>query len=245
MPEAGSELNGQAAVMKSVTLMAGPTLWLLLGAGQFQTSASSANCRDDQGVDRCAEEQQRRTRELFGVRSIEEHRAAGDQVRRAFYVDGYGGDVALIAFVRSPGNDPTLWVHYPAERARRPAPQQVALSEAIWAEVIDRSRNFYRSFIPRDGSDPEFVVVCLHGWVYTIEANDPKSVERGLRPCGARPRARARVVPAKPSLRTPSASPSRNCLTVLRSIRAITGTRPISSTRAASCAGIASPPLAL
>ena len=61
------------------------------------------NCSDDRGVDRCSEEQQRRTRQLFSVRSIEEHGAAGDQVRRVFYVDGYGRDVVLIALVRAPG----------------------------------------------------------------------------------------------------------------------------------------------
>jgi len=39
-------------------------------------------CRDDSGAERCAEAQQQRMRELYGVRSIEEHRDAGDQVRR-------------------------------------------------------------------------------------------------------------------------------------------------------------------
>ncbi|HKX90457.1 MAG TPA: hypothetical protein VJM13_14685 [Sphingopyxis sp.] len=154
--------------MISGLLLAISTLTL----AQPQPSADPG-CTDDRGVDRCAEAEQRRMRDLYGVRTIEEHRAAGDQVRRIFYVDGYGRDLVLISFVRAPGDDPTLWVHYPREEGQRPAPQQTVVSGEAFEEAIDRSRTFHRSFVPLDRSDPEFVVVCLHGWVYAIEANDP------------------------------------------------------------------------
>lgn len=128
---------------------------------------TNRNCRDDRGTDRCAEAQQQRMRELYGVRSIEEHRAAGDQVWRVFYVDGYGGDLILIAFVRAPRRDPTLWVHYPRREGEpRPEPLQVPVTQASWDEVVERSVSFDRSFAQRPGETG----LCLHSWVYTIES---------------------------------------------------------------------------
>ena len=133
--------------------------------------AGNRSCRDDNGTDRCAEAQQRQVRESFGVRSIEEHRNAGDQVRRVFYVDGYGRDLILIAFVRAPGRDPALWVHYPRrEGEARPESLQAPVPQAAWNEVVQRSENFDRTFAPRAGEDPELRSFCLHGWVYTIES---------------------------------------------------------------------------
>ena len=102
------------------------TAALLLVAAADAQAPETAGCADDRGVDRCAEAQQRRMRDLYGVRSIDKHQAAGDQVRRIFYVDGYGRDLILISLVRAPGHDPMLWVHYPGEGGQRPAPQQAA-----------------------------------------------------------------------------------------------------------------------
>ncbi|HYI63807.1 MAG TPA: hypothetical protein VEW71_02865 [Allosphingosinicella sp.] len=145
-------------------------LFFVAGAATPQ-GTENRNCRDDTGVNRCAEEQQRRVRTLFGVGSIEEHRAAGDQVLRIFYVDGYGRDLILIAFVRTPGRDPTLWVHHPPRDGEpRPQPFQMPVSQAIWNEVVQRSANFDRTFTPRPGTDPSTIGICLHSWVYTIEA---------------------------------------------------------------------------
>lgn len=82
-------------------------------------------CSDDQGTDRCSAEEQRRVLELFGGKPIEEHARAGDQVRRSFYVDGYGRDLLAIVFIRAPGQDPTVQVHFPAQTGRsRTAPIQ-------------------------------------------------------------------------------------------------------------------------
>jgi hypothetical protein len=131
------------------------------------------DCSDDRGVNRCAEEQQRLTRALFGVRSIEEHRAAGDEVRRVFYVDGYGRDVVAIAFVRAPGRDPAVSVHYPnREGETQVAPLEAPVSQDVWNDVAERSANFHRSFAddrPAPSQDGE-ITICLHSWVYTIEA---------------------------------------------------------------------------
>lgn len=144
---------------------------LLLAAPIAAQQRPDRNCTDDRGVDRCAAEQQRRVRALFGARSIEEHEAAGDQIRRVFYVDGYGRDMVAISFVRAPGRDPTVFVHFP-RREGEPAsePLQAPVPRAVWGDVLFRSAGFDRSFVPLA---PGTTSICLHSWVYTIEASDP------------------------------------------------------------------------
>jgi hypothetical protein len=137
------------------------------------------NCTDDNGVDRCDAEQQRRTRALFGVRSIEEHRDAGDQIRRVFYVDGYGRDMVLISFIRAPGREPMANVHFPRREGERPRqPFEAPVPHAVWDDVLWRSARFERSFAtqppPPQPGEGQIVTMCIHSWVYTIEANDPR-----------------------------------------------------------------------
>lgn len=148
---------------------------LLTGGAAAGQAQADRNCRDDRGVDRCSDEQQRRTRALYGAKSIEEHAAAGDQVRRIFYVDGYGRDLVMIAFVRTAGRDPTLSVHHPQRDGERPRPEpiQAAVPQDVWDEVIERSEHFDRSFVPSAAPASDALSICLHSWVYTIEAVDP------------------------------------------------------------------------
>lgn len=150
------------------------------------------DCRDDRGVDRCAPGQQERVRRLFGVKTIEEHQSAGDQVRRVFYVDGYGRDVVAIEFLRPKGADPLLRVHFPAEEGEARVPPLIAaVDEASWNALLRRSAHFDRALPPqgaeqiaaepkkrkatRRGEPPEEVefLMCMHSWVYTAEATDP------------------------------------------------------------------------
>ena len=152
--------------------------FLLLQAPAAGSSEGDLSCRGDRGVDRCSAEQQRRVRDLFGVRSIEEHRDAGDQVRRVFYVDGYGRDLLLISFVRAPGREPMASVHFPRRDGRTPPALEASVPEAVWDDVLRRSASFDRSFtvLPPPPSRPgeeRLLTACLHAWVYTIEANDP------------------------------------------------------------------------
>lgn len=155
-------------------------LLLLAAAPAAAQTQVDSNCADDNGVDRCATDQQRQTRALFGVRAIEEHRDAGDQVRRVFYVDGYGRDVVLISLIRAPGREPMASVHFP-RREGQPAraPFEAPVPEAAWEDILRRSASFDRRFAAppspprRPGEEQEFTM-CLHSWVYTIEANDPR-----------------------------------------------------------------------
>lgn len=142
-------------------------------ANYLQEESTQLICRDDRGTNRCSDAEQERMRALYGVRSIEAHRDAGDQLRRVFYVDGYGRDLIMIAFLRSPGSDPTAWVHYPRREGQPwPEPMKAAVPQAIWDRVIRRSEDFHRTYALLSGEDPESRSICLHGWVYAIEALD-------------------------------------------------------------------------
>jgi len=146
-------------------------LALALALAALQPAPPPRDCQDDQGTDRCAEAAQQRMRALYAVRSIEEHRAAGDQVWRIFYVDGYGRDVVLISFVRAAGHDPTMWVHFPSDQGASPSePLQAPVPQPLWNEVRSRSENFERTFAPEPGRDPSAIRLCLHGWVYAVES---------------------------------------------------------------------------
>lgn len=160
-------------------------IWFILALGSAQLAAAKErpdrNCTDDRGVDPCSAEQQRRVRDLFGVRSIEEHAQAGDQVRRAFYVDGYGRDVVAISFVRAPGRDPMLWVHFPnRDDEPRSEPLTAPVPDDVWRSVIERSAHFDRELVPLPGEARpkrkdayQDIVMCIHSWVFTVEATDP------------------------------------------------------------------------
>jgi hypothetical protein len=137
-------------------------------AGQ---TAPEVRCTDDDGTDRCAEAEQRRMRASYGVPSIEEHRARGEEVRRVFYVDGYGRDVVLIAFVRVPGRDPELMVHWPMQAGgTRREPMRAPVPQPVWDETVQRAAHFDRSFDAR-AEDPS--PLCLHASVHVVEAAEP------------------------------------------------------------------------
>lgn len=142
-------------------------------------------CSDDAGVDRCAAEEQARQRARFGLSPIEAHRDAGDQVRRVFYVDGYGRDLVAIVFIRAPGREPVVQLHFPrrAEGAEAPSPLEASVPERTWDEMLFRSALFDRALVPLP-ADPDRISICLHSWIYTVEASDPP--DDSGRPAGIR-----------------------------------------------------------
>jgi hypothetical protein len=122
---------------------------------------------------RCEFDADARQRAAYGVRSIEEHQAAGDTVRRVFFSNAYGRDVVLVAFVRAAGHEPTLFVHFPKpKQGPAAAPLQAALSRETWERVIRASDLFDRQLAPLS-PDPDANSICLDGWGYHIEAADP------------------------------------------------------------------------
>lgn len=137
--------------------------------GQLQ--AATPECSDDRGTDRCSAEQHRRVLALYGLEPIERLRGDGAQVRRVFYVDGNGRDAAAITFERRPERDPMMFVHFPRQGGARPRPQMEAqVPEAVWWDIVNGSEDFERDLAPLPEGDSG---VCLHSWVYTVEAADP------------------------------------------------------------------------
>jgi hypothetical protein len=146
--------------------------------GQFLAAGSAVaqvdpNCRDDPSGGPCVEARVRRIREPYGVPSIEEHRAAGDQVRRIFYVGSTGYNRLFIAFVRPRGGDPIVSVHFPRRAGGQAEPPlQTALPWAVWQDVLFRSAYFDRDLaaLPSRGGSRS---ICLDGGTYLVEATDP------------------------------------------------------------------------
>jgi hypothetical protein len=122
-------------------------------------------------------EQHRRVLQSYGMKSIDAHAAAGDQVRRVFYVDGYGRDLLAISFIRSAGRDPILKIQVPRSEGAAVEVGETLVPEQVWERVITKSAHFDRALAPRPA--PGVPPICLHSWVYTIEAVDP--VENGSR----------------------------------------------------------------
>jgi len=129
---------------------------------------------------RCDAESRRQTRTRFGVPSIEELNDSGAQVRRVFFVDGYGAEMPVITFIRAPGADPRVTVSVVREDATgraRVVELTQTLSAPVWDEVINRTELFHRALAPRtmpaSDDEEEALTICLHSWVTTVEATDP------------------------------------------------------------------------
>lgn len=167
----------------------------LLLFAQSAPTPEEPDCRG--GIERCFEEWLQRSLDRYGVPSIEAHREAGDQVYRAFYHNTHGRDLILIAFVRSPGRDPAVRVHYPASEFGSVAETiEAPVTQPVWDELVRRSADFDRDFTLRPGEDAESRNICIDGAHWRVEtvgrprgrlpADIRRAVENG---CGLRPAA--------------------------------------------------------
>jgi hypothetical protein len=136
-----------------------------------QDPAVSPNCLDDNHTDRCDAANRDRMLARFGAPTIEADAAAGAEVYRALYIDGYGRELPIIAFERRPGQPPQA-VFYGANGRRLNAP----LADAQWKRVQREGRFADQQVAaPSPPGVPDGIgPICLHAWVTTIEmANAP------------------------------------------------------------------------
>ena len=141
---------------------------------QSATEALRSDCFDDNMTDRCDASVQRRVRERFDLRAIEQLSDANIQVRRVFFVDGHGGELPVVSFERAPGERPQVHVSALVENrgAHRVATLTAPVSLATWNEIIEQSRYIHRRLAeePAPAEEPVpsgFVRVpgmCLHSW---------------------------------------------------------------------------------
>lgn len=148
---------------------------VLLADSPAAQTASDTDCPSPRT---CPSDRQRALLAAYEVRTLEAHQADGDQVRRVFYVDGYGRDLILIAFVRSPGRDPMLSLHFPGQNGRRPMAIQTPVPGEIWDEVMRRSYHFDRELIPASEPTSAEQPICSHSWQYIVEGTG-STRERG------------------------------------------------------------------
>lgn len=151
-------------------------LALALAALLFTAAPAAAQrwpddqCVDEPNLAPCLQSRADGLAETYGVRRIEAHRDAGDEVLRIFYIKD-GGRAALISFVRAPGRDPVVSVHFEREGGRpAPAPMQAPISQAMWYEASYRAAYADRSLVP---VPPDPRIICLHPWTYVFEASVP------------------------------------------------------------------------
>ena len=157
--------------------------WLAfaLAALLSATPASAQRWPDEQCVENpniasCAQSLVDSLAPTYGVRRIEEHRDAGDEVLRVFFIKD-GGRAALVSLVRAPGRDPTIYVHFPRPRTGpAPAPMQAPATQALWDEAFSRAAYADRSLVPLP-RDPQ--VICLHPWTFVFEASVPAEPHYG------------------------------------------------------------------
>lgn len=198
----------------------------------------TADCRDDDGRDRCASDEQAKARALFGVKAIEVHAAARDTIRRVFYVDGYGRDLIVISAVRARGRSPELRVDFPSSDHRISGPLTVPLPLALWRDIDARTTSLPWT-PPPPPSDPKGEQsICLHGWVYALEAATPgvrrvteDGCRRGLGQDFASWLADA-TVPLFPHCAALDKKKHRNSATLLRSCGILSGRDRMAAARA-------------
>ncbi|UZK66964.1 hypothetical protein [Sphingomonas sp. M1-B02] len=137
-----------------------------------QSAPREADCRDDSGQDRCLPEAQARQRAAYGVAPIDQVAAAKTVMMRAFFVDGYGRDAALVSFVRAPATEPRVDVRFPKADAGPAEPPSLTatVTAAVWDELVAEGRLFERKLAPAPAS--AMLSICLHSWVVTVEAVD-------------------------------------------------------------------------
>lgn len=145
------------------------TLLPVLAAAQTPND----DCRDDNSRDRCASVEQTKARRLFGVKAIEMHAADRDIVRRVFYVDGYGSDLIVISAVRTRTGAPELRVDFPSSDRRISGPLTVPLPLALWHDINARTASLPWTSPPPPSDPKGELSICLHAWVYTLEAATP------------------------------------------------------------------------
>lgn len=148
-----------------------PLLLLLASAPAAAQRWPDDQCLDNPNLTPCLQSRADALAETYGVRRIEAHRDAGNEVVRLFYIKD--GDRALITLVRTPGRDPTVFVHFPrAGNQSAPAPMQAQIPEAAWSEAFYRAAYADRILVPIP-EDSEVQTICIHPWNYVFEASVP------------------------------------------------------------------------
>ena len=149
---------------------------MLSGLAFFIVAALSdgRRCLDDRHTNRCDPAQQAASRAMVDARPLEQLARDGD-VRRVFYVDGYGHDVGVLT-VERPRRGP-LHVSFRSPGLTGPRVIREHVHRSMWSGLVAGSETFEQP-PPREpppsgwAGEPEGFTLCMHTWVYTVEAAD-------------------------------------------------------------------------
>ena len=169
--------------MGGASLAAAAALMLFSAPAPSAARTASDPCRRPLDRTACFVRHEREWLDLYGLAPAEAHRARGDEMRRALFVDGYGRDLFAIVFLRTAERPPTVTIHRPRGRNATGAPQQISAIVPLdqWEDVLAGGRYFDRALVPlpppRDGS----ITLCTHGSFYVVEATSRSQYEEGNR----------------------------------------------------------------
>lgn len=104
----------------------------------------------------------------YGVPGVDTLAAGKVRVMRAAFIDGYGREAGMIAFIRAPGEEPRVEV-----RIGSAAPLTGFVSARAWNDMVRTGAVFDRDLQPKppvQGSAPPSF--CLHPWSASVETVD-------------------------------------------------------------------------
>ncbi|WP_260482387.1 hypothetical protein [Sphingomicrobium flavum] len=139
---------------------------LLIG---LLVSAIQPNCTDGYSTDRCDPVVQAKMLEDYGAKAAAAFDNPNADMRRVFFIDGYGRDIILIEAVRVGEAEPEITIY--SRVFDRPATSHFTapLSQRQWDRVIRQSENLDRAIYRAPTTDEqgeELFYFCLHGWHY-------------------------------------------------------------------------------
>lgn len=150
---------------------------LALAALLLPAAAPAQRCTDDRGQERCTTAAQAKQNALYDAPAIDDPALRTTRTIRAFFVDGYGNDIGMVAFARPEGSDPVVTWQAPRTTDGKVPPRSMTgpVPVATWDAIVADGRDFDRSFAPppattRRGAIPPPPVICLHSWVVRVEA---------------------------------------------------------------------------
>jgi len=102
----------------------------------------------------------------YRLPTVQSVASSGGEIVRAFFVDGYGNQAGVVAFMRRPGEEPRVEV-----RTAASGTLATAVPLDTWERVRSAAALFDRTLAPVPSADGPSI--CLHPWSVSVEAVDP------------------------------------------------------------------------
>ena len=152
---------------------------LLVVAAEPVVAQSVDPCEDESRLTECYTLHQEEILAPFGLQSAEAHLAAGEEMYRAMFRDGYGRLMVAVAAARRPGSSPVLELYLPdASEGGAGAPAfSTPLQASDWTHVRDSAGLFDRILQPAPPPPAPpgegQITVCAHSWLFVVESTNP------------------------------------------------------------------------